>query len=291
MSAPIDLGLVSAFVAVGELASFSAAGRRLGVTTATISRNIARLERSVGTQLVHRTSRHVSLSAAGQVLFERSASHLRAVSAALVNLPERQQEPAGTLRLIAPYVVGVTLLGDAVARYVARYPAVRVVVELTTGGSEIVIDGFDVALRGTVGKLRDSSLTARRLLKSEYRCYASPSYVARRGSPRLLGASDHDWILFNSIRKRLNLPPDFQPRVSANDLLTLRETTRGGVGVAPLPMFLADPLLASGDLVAVLPSFRLHAGSLVMLYSRAGQVAPKVTAFYEVLRAMLIRQS
>src|SRR5438128_7429572 len=103
MDATIDLALVSTFVAVGEAASFSLAARKLGVTTATVSRSIAKLEELVGARLVQRTTRHVSLSTAGEALFERAASHVRAVQAALGDLPERQEEPAGTLRLTAPY--------------------------------------------------------------------------------------------------------------------------------------------------------------------------------------------
>jgi DNA-binding transcriptional LysR family regulator len=289
MDATIDLGLVSAFVAVGELSSFSAAARRLGVTTATISRNIARLEQKIGTQLVHRTSRHVSLSTAGKALFERSASHIHAVRSALANLPESQEEPAGTLRLIARHEFGITLLSEAITRYLARYPGVRVEVELTHRNVDFVADGFDLALQGYGGKLRDSSLAVRRLLEGEFRCYAAPTYVARRGTPRGLGAAEHDWVLLHAASKRLGLPATTQPRVSSNDYLFLRESTRAGVGIGVLPTFLAEPLLVSGELVVVLPSFHKSFGTLVMIHRRSGPLAPKISAFREVLSAMLKR--
>ncbi len=287
MNATIDLALVSSFVAVGETSSFSIAAKRLGVTTATISRNIVKLEELIDTQLVHRTTRRVSLSTAGQALFERAASHIRAVQAALENLPERHEEPAGTLRLTAPYDLGVTLLGDVIARFIARYPQVRVDADLTNRNVDIVAEGFDLALRGETGKQRDSSLTVRRLITTDLRFYASPSYIARRGSPRVVGASDHEWILFGAVRKQLKLPPDFQPRIIGNDFLFLREATRAGAGVGLLPTITAEPLLANGDLVLVLPRVRLNAGGLVMLYPSSGPVARKVTAFRDVLVATL----
>jgi DNA-binding transcriptional LysR family regulator len=287
MDATIDLALVTAFVAVGESASFSAASKKLGVATATISRDVAKLEELVGTELIHRTTRRVSLSTAGQALFERAASHVRAVQAALKNLPERQEEPAGVLRLTAPFDLGVTLLGDVVARFVALYPQVRVDLDLSNRNVDIVAEGFDLALRGAQDKQRDSSLTIRRLINAELRCYASPSYLARRGSPRAVGASEHDWLLFGAMRKQLNLPPDSQPRIVGNDFLFLREATRAGAGIGVLPTFIADPLVGSGNLTPVLPSVRIKAGALVLLHPATGPVARKVTAFRDLLLATL----
>jgi DNA-binding transcriptional LysR family regulator len=282
MNTTIDL--VAVLVAVGETASFSLAARRLGVTTGTVSRGIARLEGLVGAQLFHRTTRHVSLSTAGQALFERAASHVRGIEAALKNLPERQQEPAGTLRLTAPTDVGVTLLPSVIARYIALYPRVRVDVDLSNRKVDLAAEGFDLALRATTGRQRDSSLVMRRVISSDTRFYASPIYLARRGTPRSLGASDHDWVGFALMHKAMKLPRDFRPRILGNDILFVREATRAGVGIGVLPGFIADPLVAAGSLVAVLPRVRLATAAIVLLHP-AGPVPRKVTAFRDVLLA------
>ncbi|MCC6807055.1 MAG: LysR family transcriptional regulator [Deltaproteobacteria bacterium] len=284
MNTTIDL--VAVLVAVGETASFSAAAQRLGVTTGTVSRSIARLEALAGAQLVHRTTRHVSLSAAGQALFERSASHVRSIEAALTNLPERQQEPAGTLCLTAPPDLGVTLLPDVIARFVSLYPQVRVRLDLGNRKVDLVAEGFDLALRASTGKEKDSSLVRRRIMLIDLRFYASPSYLARRGSPREQWASDHDWIGFFAASRRLRVPAGFEPRVASNDMLFVREATRAGIGIGLLPNFVADPLVAAGSLVPVLTRVRLSTASFIMLQP-AGPAPRKVTAFREVLLGAL----
>jgi DNA-binding transcriptional LysR family regulator len=283
MNTTIDL--VAVLVAVGETASFSLAARRLGVTTGTVSRSIARLEELVGAQLVHRTTRHVSLSTSGQALFERSASHVRGIEAAVQHLPERLAEPAGTLRLSAAPDVGVTLLPDVLARYLALYPRVRVDVDLSNRKVDLVTEGFDLALRASTGRERDSSLLMRKVISISMRLYASPTYLARRGAPRELGASDHDWIGFAQMQKALKLPRPFAPRIVGNDVLFVREATRAGIGIGALPTFVAEPMVAAGSLVAVLPRLRLGTASLVMLHPTAGPVPRKVTAFRDVLLA------
>lgn len=285
MNTTIDL--VAILVAVGEAASFSAAARRLGVTTGTVSRSIARLEAQLGTQLVHRTTRQVSLSTAGQALFERAASHVRGIEAAVKNLPERQREPAGTLRLTAAPDFGVTILPAVIARYVSLYPQVRVDCDLSNRNVDLVADGFDLALRASGDRQRDSALVIRRLMAADLRFYAAPTYVARRGTPRDLGDLEHDWVGLVQMRKHLTLPASFAPRIVGNDMLFVREATRAGAGIGLLPNFFADPLVALGELVAVLPRMRFKWGGIVLLYPSSGQVPRKVTAFRDVLLATL----
>jgi DNA-binding transcriptional LysR family regulator len=285
MNTTIDL--VSVLVAVGESASFSGAAKRLGVTTGTVSRSIARLEALAGAQLVHRTTRRVSLSTAGQALFERAASHVRGIEAALKNLPERQQEPAGILKLTAPPDIGVTILPEVIARYLSRYPQVRVDCDLSNRKVDLVAEGFDVALRASTGPLPDSALVKRRLLPAELRYYAAPTYVARRGMPRAFGEPEHDWIAFGPAQKLVKPPPQREPRVQANDMLFVREAARSGVGIGLLPSFVAEPLVSAGALVGVLPKVRVAFGTLVLLYPAADQVPRKVTAFRDVLLAAL----
>src|SRR3954469_12804693 len=195
MGVTIDVALLARFVEVAEAASFSAAARTLGTTTATVSRSIAKLEESVGSRLFHRTTRRVSLTTAGTALYERTAAHVRALAHATKELPEHQSEPAGTLKLTAPYDLGATFLGSVIARFIARYPKVQVEAEFSSRAVDVAAEGFDVALRGDSAKNKDTSLTARRLVeKGELSLYASQSYLARRGSPRGVASPDHDWL-------------------------------------------------------------------------------------------------
>jgi DNA-binding transcriptional LysR family regulator len=291
MAATIDVALLVTFVEVADTSSFSAAARTLGTTTATVSRSIAKLEASVGSRLFHRTTRRVSLTTAGSALYERTATHLRALEHAAKELPEHQAEPAGTLKFTAPYDLGATFLGSVIARFIALHPKVHVHAEFSSGVVDIAKEGFDVALRGESAKHKDASLTARRLVqRDELSLYASPSYLARRGTPRGFESADHDWLIAGPLRRAFDFPKTVTPRIVANDFLFLRGVAASGGGVATLPSFIAQPFVASGDLVRVLPSVRVNVGGLVMLYSSTRPLARKVAAFRDFLMEVIPRE-
>jgi DNA-binding transcriptional LysR family regulator len=291
MAVTIDAALLAHFVEVADAASFSGAARTLGTTTATVSRSIAKLESSVGSRLFHRTTRRVSLTTAGMVLYERTAAHVRALAHATKDLPEHQSEPAGTLKLTAPYDLGATFLGSVIARFIALYPKVQVQAEFSSRVVDLAAEGFDVALRGDSGKHKDTSLTARPLVqRGELSLYAAPSYLARRGSPRELASPDHDWLVAGPLRRAFDFPATLTPRIVANDFLFLRGVAASGGGIATLPSFIAQPYVASGDLVRVLPSVRVNVGGLVLLYSSTRPLARKVAAFRDFLVEVMKRE-
>src|SRR5689334_19518723 len=120
--ATMDLNGLTLFEAVARTSSFSAAAKELGLPKSTVSRGVARLEAEVGTQLLFRTTRQVALSEAGTALYDRIAPLLRSVKSAIGELPEREEQPSGTLRVTAPVDLGVFILADVVTRYAARYP-------------------------------------------------------------------------------------------------------------------------------------------------------------------------
>jgi DNA-binding transcriptional LysR family regulator len=171
MSVTIDVALLATFVEVADAASFSGAARALGTTTATVSRSIAKLEESVGSRLFHRTTRRVTLTTAGKALYEPTAAHERALAHATKELPEHHSEPAGTLKLTAPYDLGATFLGSVSARFVALYPKVQVQAEFS---SRVV----DLAAEGAMS--RSAMLCGSRL--SGTRCATSPTAAALTSS-------------------------------------------------------------------------------------------------------------
>ncbi|KFE70325.1 LysR family transcriptional regulator [Hyalangium minutum] len=284
MPATIDITLLASFVEVADASSFSGAARALGTTTATVSRTIAKLEASVGSRLFHRTTRRVSLTTAGRALYERTAAHVRALAHATKELPEHQSEPAGTLKLTAPYDLGAIFLGSVIARFVALYPKVQVQAEFSSRVVDLAAEGFDVAIRGDISKHKDPSLTARPLAqRSELSLYAAPSYLARRGNPRELASPGHDWLVAGPLRRAFDFPATLTPKVVANDFLFLRGVAASGGGIAMLPSFIAQPYVASGELVRVLPSVRVTVGGLVLVYSSTRPLARKVAAFRDFL--------
>ena len=209
---------------------------------------------------------------------------MRALAHAAKELPEHQSEPAGTLKLTAPYDLGATFLADVIARFIVLYPKVQVHAELGSRMVDFAAEGFDVAIRADRGKHKDTSLTARRLVpRGELSFYASPSYLAKRGSPRGLASPDHDWLVAGPLLRVFDFPKTLTPRILANDFLFLRGVAASGGGIATLPSFIAQPYVGSGDLVRVLPALRVSIGGMVMLYSSTRPLARKIAAFRDFL--------
>lgn len=289
----MDLNLLTVFEAVARTSSFSAAASELRIPKSSASRGIARLEGELGVQLLFRTTRKVSLSAAGTALYDRVTPLLRSVKAALGALPEREEAPSGTLRVTAPVDLGVLFLAEVVTRYTARYPGVSVDVTLTGRVVDLVAEGFDVALR-VAARLADSSLIVRRAAPILFHLFASPVYLARRGTPRSedeLG--EHDWVVFRGGQQNLRVPgPRPAPsagaaRIVCDDLLFVRDAVRAGAGVGLLPTFVAEGDVLTGRLVRVLPRFERPAGHLHIVTPAARHVPRKVTAFRDLVLEML----
>lgn len=289
----MDLNLLTLFEAVARTSSFSAAARELGVPKSSASRGIARLENELGVQLIFRTTRQVSLSAAGTALYDRMTPLLRQVKAALGELPEQEETPSGSLKITAPVDLGVLFLAEVVTRYTARYPAVSVDVHLTGRVVDLVAEGFDVALR-VAARLADSSLVVRRAAPIQLHLYASPLYLARRGTPR--GEAElaaHDSVVFRGGPQNLRVtgprpPAGARPaRIVCDDLLFVRDAVRSGAGIGLLPTFVAEADVLAGRLVRILPRFERPAGYLHIVTPAAKHVPRKVTAFRELVVELL----
>jgi DNA-binding transcriptional LysR family regulator len=289
----MNLDRLTVFEAVARTGSFTAAARALRAPKSTVSRAVARLEAELGVQLFFRTTRQVSPTAAGAALQERVAPLLRQLSAAVGTLPEREEEPSGELRVTAPVDLGVLFLADVVTRYTARYPSTTVSLHLTGRVVDLVGEGFDVALR-VAAKLADSTLVVRRVAPVVVRIYASPVYLARRGTPRSEAElATHDWVAFRSGPQRLRIAPP-QPsgmeprgRIVADDLLFVRDAVRAGAGLGLLPSFVAEPDVLAGTLVRVLPRHERTSGHLHVVTPAAKQVPRKVAAFRDLVAEVL----
>jgi DNA-binding transcriptional LysR family regulator len=290
----MDLNHLTVFEAVARTSSFSAAAKELGLPKSSVSRGISRLEGELDVQLLLRTTRQVSLTAAGTALYDRIAPILRQVGVALGELPEREEEPSGRLRVTAPVDLGVLFLAEAVTRFTARYPAVTVELHLTGRVVDLVAEKFDVALR-VATSLKDSTLIARRVAPIVVQLFASPHYLARRGTPRSeQELSAHDWVAFKGGPQKLRLEGakeavgvEPRERILCDDLLFVRDAIRAGAGIALLPTFVAEPEVLAGNLVRVLPRVERLIGSLHVVTPSARRVPRKVTAFRDLIVELL----
>lgn len=293
--ATIDLDLLPVFVALASSATFSAAAARLQVPKSSVSRRLAALERRLGVQLFHRTTRKIAITTAGTALLDQIGAPLAALQSSLLGMPDAQQEPAGRLRITAPIDFGTDVLAEITARFAARYPHVELDIRLTNAEVDLVGEGFDVGLRITRERLKDSALVARLLSPVPAGLFASPGYLARRGIPRLpADLHEHAWVLFARPQKKLWLS-DGRRRatttpgkaIECDDVYFARELLRQGAGVGILPTFTAGRDVVEGTLVPVLPGWT-HAPASLWLLRPSGARAPrKVAAFESFVRASL----
>ena len=279
-----ELGVL---VAVAEAGSLSAAAKQLGVPKSTVGRAIARLEDELGVSLVRRMARGPTLTEPGLVLANRAAPHIAGLRDAAIAQGRESQEVYGLLRVTAPADVGAHLIAPLLPGFFARHPRVRVEIESTLRVVDLVREGFDLAVRVTMGRLPASTLTARKLAPMNLALYAGTQYAARNHLPKHLDdLARHDIVGFYPGTNTLTLqgPKGSEKltvngRASGNDFFFVREAIASGVGIGPLPWFLASQEVAAGRITRVLPEYRAVGGTAYLVYPPAKPVAPKLVRF------------
>lgn len=181
---PMDdrFSLIEAFVAVAQEASFSIAAERLSQASSTISRRISRLERSLGVLLLHRTTRRVALTEAGQLHFAACKEILTNLSDAELAVMSFNDSPRGVLKMSAPEAFGNLHLIDAVTAFMKKNPYVVVELNLSDRYVDLIAEQFDLAIR--IGELTESRMIARRIAENKRLLLASPEYLEKHGTPR-----------------------------------------------------------------------------------------------------------
>lgn len=289
MDEPLDLQDVTAFLAVADTGSFTAAARRLGVAKSNVSRRIARLEQQLGARLLERTTRRLRLTEVGETYHAHVSGAMQQLAEAARSVSQIQGEPRGRLRISAPADWNETM-GRLVAEFSARYPHIQVEVDLTQRRVDLVAEGFDLALRA--GKLEDSSLIARSVGEGGTHLYASPAYLERRGEPRdPASLAEHAFVLFRGRQGELRLAlhgPDGAREevlvsgvISALDFGFVRHALLHGAGIGLLPDPLGAQELAAGRLRLVLPRHSLSRSPFHVVYPSTRFLSPKVRVFVD----------
>jgi DNA-binding transcriptional LysR family regulator len=245
----MNLNHLRLFVQVADASSFTGAAEHLGLQRSSVSRGVAALERDLGVQLFHRTTRTVALTSAGEALYGKVAGQLGALVSALEDLPERDTMPSGQLRITVPHDLGADIFPRIMSGFVRRYPGVRVDAHVTNRVVDLVAEGFDAALRPGTKTLPDSSLRVLRLGATSSGVYASPTYLARAGTPRdAAELAAHDWVA-GPVADRLPITPQRPPALRANDMFFVRTALLEHMGVSVLPDFIARKDVVEGKLV------------------------------------------
>lgn len=273
------------FVKVVEEGSFTSAAKALGMPKSTVSRQVARLEDRLGVRLLHRTTRSLRLSDAGQAYYERARRIVSDIKEAEEAVSSLQATPRGTLRISAPMQDNQPYLGAIVSSFMDAYPEVQVEVHVTNRIVDMVDEGFDVAIRG--GVLKDSSLIARKLGSSRRLLVASPAYLEARGEPKTAAElPKHAVLAYQPDGARLRGVP-LTPRLLANNMEILRRCAIADQGVAYLPELLVSVDISEGRLVEVLHETKTRPGGLYIVYPHNRHLSAKVRAFVDHTIAFL----
>lgn len=288
-----DLNDTLIFVKVVEHGSFIAAARSLHLPKTTVSRKVQDLESRLGAQLLHRTTRKLGLTEAGNIYYEHCQRIARELDEAESAVGQLQGGPRGWLRFTAPYSIGIEKISPLLGDFHALYPEVRLEMVLSNEPLDLIDKEIDLALR--IGRLPDSTFAARRLAALRTQVYASPDYIARHGEPlhpddllhhRTLAMQKSRrnggfaWTLSDGEHSR-DFPID--PVLVANDPAALKGALLCGEGVMLAVDVMAKPYAEYGHVQRVLAGWVGPELDFNAVFPRGRVQSPKVRAFIDFL--------
>lgn len=291
-----NLSDIATFVSVVEQGSFTAAADHLEMSKAVVSKYISRLESRLGSRLFNRTTRRLTLTESGRVLYERTSAAIQDLASAEAEVMQLAGEPRGRLRITAPVLFGEEFLVGLFDGFCNRYPEIELDVDLDNRMVDLVKEEFDVGIR--IASLPDSSMVARRLSEIQIVTVASPQYLDKHGVPSepadlrnhqclLYGLQriPHEWRFKRGSSQAMSVRVKGSFR-SNNDAV-LKRAALDGKGFLRFPkIFIADEL-ERGDLVTVLESYEIQTTTLSVVFPTRRNMAPKVRVFVEYLAEVM----
>ena len=283
---------ISEFVCVAEYGSFTRAAKALGISTAQVSRQISALEKRLKIKLLYRTTRKVSLTEEGRVFYQHCRSVLDGLNAAEQAVSNLQSKPQGRIKLTAPVTYGEQQLLPLINDFMVQYRDIEVTAFLSNQKIDLIEGGYDLAIR--IGKLRDSTMMAKKLsLRTNFVC-ATPDYLHQYGVPHtlddlsqhncLLGTRDYWHFVEDGTEKNLRVSGTIQ----CNSGYSLVDAALKGLGIVQLPDYYVQKHLASGALVSVLDDYREPKESIWAIYPHNRQLSPKIRLLVDYLAERLV---
>ena len=282
---------MAVFVGVINAGSFTAAANALGHSTSYVSKEITRLEKRLGSRLLNRTTRTISLTDAGRAYFERCSQIVIDAENAERSINQLQEKPSGLLRINAPGSFGSKYLLNILPQFMHRYPEVKLEVEFNDRLINVVEEGYDVVVR--VGEIKDSNLVARKFTSSRAVVVASPDYIKRKGCPKQVeDLIQHDcitysllptptqWVFYkNGVRSSVTV----EPRAICNSAEIEVAMVVQGIGITRLPLFTCEKEVARGELKIILDDYDQIKYDVFAVYPHRQYLTAKVRAFVDFL--------
>jgi len=295
----VDLNDLYLFAQVVEQHGFTAAGERLGVSKSRISRRITDLEANLGVRLLHRTSRRLSLTDAGQDLYEHCKAMIAEARAGEDAVRQRTVEPSGLVRVSMPVVVTDIVLAKLLPRFMQQYPKVRLAVQASNRQVDLIEENVDVVVRGMAVEVESSSLVQAPLCTVHWGLVASPAYLARHPAIDRPDALPHgDLMVYASINEPVTslrligtdgtvTTPIVHTRLQSDNIAALKEAALAGMGIASMPLYACANEMDAGLLQVVLPEWRSREGRLAILFPTRRGMMPAVRALVDFLKEAL----
>ena len=284
---------IAVFVRVVELGSFTKAADALEISKAAVSKYVNRLEQRLDARLLHRTTRRLALTEAGQALYGRSAAALAELGEAENDVAQLTGKPRGLLRVSAPTYFGIATLAPHIKEFRAHCPEVSLDLDLSDRLVDLVKERFDVAIR--ISAMHDSSLVATRLAPCPTALVGSPAYFRRRGTPATpADLALHEGLGYSIVRTpnewRFRAPKGrwltvtMRSTIRCNNDFALKQFALDGLGLTYFPRFFVESELASGRLVQVLADYPGPELAINAVYETRRHLMPKLRAFLDFLK-------
>jgi DNA-binding transcriptional LysR family regulator len=278
-----------AFTNVADCNGFTAAGRKLGVSTSAVTKMVARLEDDLGAQLFNRTTRRLALTDYGQEFYERSIRILGELEDAEAMVREANMMPRGTLRAVVPYSFGRVTVMPALTAFCERYPDIHLDLTFDDNPVDLIAEGLDVAVQ--TGVLDDSRVITRVLTRGPQVTFAAPSYLSRRGTPH----TPNDLHAHTCIVSRFgpewsfrdHKDGDITVRIKPSHIVrngdALREVVAAGLGISQATWWLVRKDLDAGTIVPILTDYAGPGRPVSVLYPANRHLPTKVRVFIDFL--------
>ncbi|OED44237.1 transcriptional regulator [Chromatiales bacterium (ex Bugula neritina AB1)] len=260
-----ELRQIAIFAKTVDHGSFRAAAQALQLSPSVVSSHVGQLEKRLGTALLYRSTRKLSLTPDGERLLESAHEMINAAESGLQQISNQTSQYSGVLRITMPALFTQSILIDHIAEFAREYPKVDLSLDFSEMRRDIIADGFDIAIRA--GDMKDSSFKAQKIFEFARCLVASPAYLetqAKVKSPSDL--NDWDWIAlapvrgkkveFRKVRKRQSVQK-MNSRISANSVHAVTRLARVGSGLAIVPEYIAAPHIVAGELEYVFPDWSI----------------------------------
>lgn len=294
---PVQLGSIEQFCKAAELGSFTAAAEFLGLTPASVSRSISRLEERLGIRLFSRTTRRIRLTGEGELYWQECQRALEQIAEVERAITGNQKVPSGTLRISVGTLYANHRLLPVLPRFTAAYPQIDLELNISNRVVDFVDEGYDLAIR--LGIPRDSRLIAHKLEDASVGIFATPEYLVRRGTPQTLDdLAGHDCIQFVIPSTGRAMPWIFRDHDGKEIDFTFRSRLRvhddamgciswaaAGGGLFQIYHFIADAAVRRGELLEVLQAYSGRSRQFSILYPQNRHLSARVRAFVDFMLA------